>query len=430
MAPLTPEAHLGDVDDSLLLPLAVALGLGLLVGLQREHAESGMAGIRTFPLITLFGVLAGALGAGWGAWIPAAGVLAVAAFFVTANLVRVRAPRREEPDVGLTTEVAGLLMYAVGVALAAGLTAAAVVTGGLVAVLLEAKGRLHGVVEALSDRDVRVLFQFVLVALVVLPVLPDEDYGPFEVLNPFEIWLMVVLIVGISVGAWAAYRILGRRRGLALTGLLGGLISSTATTVSYARQAREGHPASAAAFVVVMASAIVFVRVLVEVAVVVPGAWAEVAPSMGIMLATLLLMGWLQWRKVGSGEGASAASDELHREAPSELPAAVAFGLLYALVLLAVAAAREYLGEGGLYAVAFLSGLTDMDAITLSTAQLVRAGTLEVDTAWRAILVGGMSNIAFKGGVVAVIGGRSLRGPVFTAFGVALGVGGAILLLG
>ncbi len=416
------------MNESLLLPLAIALGLGLLVGLQREHAETGMAGIRTFPLVTLFGVLAGALGEAWGAWVPAAGALAVAAFFVTANVAHIRG--EDEPDIGLTTEMAGLVMYGVGLALAAGLTVAAVVTGGLVAVLLEAKERLHGLVDALSDRDVRVLFQFVLVALVVLPVLPNRDYGPFEVLNPFEIWLMVVLIVGISVGAWAAYRILGRRRGLALTGLLGGLISSTATTVSYARQAREGHPAPAAAFVIVMASAIVFLRVLVEVAVVVPGAWIEVAPSMGVMLATLLVMGWLQWRKVGTGPGGAGAPDELHREAPSELPAAVAFGLLYAVVLLAVAAAREYLGEGGLYAVAFLSGLTDMDAITLSTAQLVRAGTLEVETAWRAILIGGMSNIAFKGGVVAVAGGRALRRPIFTAFGVSLAVGGAILLLG
>jgi len=419
------------MNDSLLPPLAIGLGLGLLVGLQRQHAENRMAGIRTFALVTVLGVLAGALGREQGGWIAAAGLLSVAAYFVVANLIL---PRRDDDlDVGMTTEVAGLVMYGVGLALAARLTVAAIVTGGVVAVLLEAKERLHGLVDALSDRDVRVLTQFVLVALVVLPVLPDGDYGPYGVLNPFEIWLMVVLIVGISVGAWVAYRILGRRRGLALTGLLGGLISSTATTVSYARQAREGQPAPAAAFVVIMASAIVFIRVLVEVAVVVPGSWTAVAPSMGIMLATLLVMAWLQWRRVGfsAGMGGSGGSgDELHREAPSELPAAVAFGLLYALVLLAVAAASEYLGDGGLYAVAFLSGLTDMDAITLSTAQLVRAGSLEVETAWRAILIGGMSNILFKGGVVAVVGGKALWRPVFLAFGVSLAVGCGILLLG
>ncbi|MEJ2538993.1 MAG: DUF4010 domain-containing protein [Gemmatimonadota bacterium] len=416
------------MDGSLLLPLGIGLGLGLLVGLQREHAEGTMAGIRTFPLLTLFGVLAGALGTEHGGWLPAAGLLAVAAYFAAAMVAQQGG--EDGPAIGLTTEMAGLLMYAVGVALAAGMTAAALVVGGLVAVLLEAKERLHGVAGALSDRDLRVLFQFVLVGLVILPVLPNRDYGPFDVLNPFEIWLMVVLIVGISVGAWAAYRILGHRRGLALTGILGGLISSTATTVSYSRMAREGHPAPAAAFVIIMASAVVFVRVLVEVAVVVPDSWAAVAPSMGIMLATLLLMAWLQWRKVPRSEGGSGASDELHRAAPSELPAALAFGLLYALVLLAVAAAREFLGEGGLYAVAFLSGLTDMDAITLSTAQLVRSGSLDVDTAWRAIVVGGMSNLVFKGGVVAVVGGRTLRRPVLTAFGVALAVGFAILVLG
>ncbi len=416
------------MDGSLIVPLGIALGLGLLVGLQREHAQGRMAGIRTFPLITIFGVLGGAVGEEYGAWVPAAGLLAMAALLVVANAAHIR--DEDEPDVGLTTEVAALVMFGVGVALALGLTTAAVITGGIVAVLLQAKERLHGIVDALSDRDVRVIFQFVLVSLVILPILPNRDFGPYEVLNPFEIWLMVVLIVGISVGAWGAYRVLGRRRGLALTGLLGGLISSTATTVSYARQAREGHPPGAAAFVVIMASAIVFIRVLLEVAVVVPGSWTAVAPSMTIMLAVLLAMGWLQWREVGQGDSDDGDSPELDRDAPSELPAAVAFGLLYALVLLAVAAAREHLGQEAIYAVAFLSGLTDMDAITLSTAQLVRAGRLDVDTAWRAILIGGMSNIVFKGGVVAVMGGKALRWPVFKSFGVALAVGLGILLLG
>lgn len=120
----------------------------------------------------------------------------------------------------------------------------------------------------------------------------------------------------------------------------------------------------------------------------------------------------------------------MEREAPSELPAAVGFALLYALVLLAVAAAREHLGREAIYAVAFLSGLTDMDAITLSTAQLVRADRLDVDTAWRAILIGGMSNIVFKGGVVMALGGRALWKPVFKGFGVALAVGAGILVLG
>lgn len=141
-------------------------------------------------------------------------------------------------------------------------------------------------------------------------------------------------------------------------------------------------------------------------------------------------MGWLQWRDADKSPSADGDSDAMEREAPSELPAAVGFALLYALVLLAVAAAREHLGREAIYAVAFLSGLTDMDAITLSTAQLVRADRLDVDTAWRAILIGGMSNIVFKGGVVMALGGRALWKPVFKGFGVALAVGAGILVLG
>jgi uncharacterized membrane protein (DUF4010 family) len=416
------------MNGTLLLPLGIALGLGLLVGLQREHAKDRTAGIRTFTLVTLFGVVTGTLGTSTGPWIPAAGLLAVAAFFVTADVAEITG--EGDPAVGLTTEVAALVMYGVGLALAAGITTGAVVTGGLVAVLLEAKKRLHSLVAALSDRDVRVLFQFVLVAVVVLPILPNRDYGPFEVLNPFEIWLMVVLIVGISVCAWAASRMLGEKGGLAMTGVLGGLISSTATTVSYSRQTREGTPVAGAAFVVLTASAIVFIRVLVEVAVVVPEAWSTIAPPMLAMMAALLIAGGLRWRQVGHAGGKGRGKRDPRQQAPSELPTAVTFGLLYALVLLAVAAAREYLGERGIYAVAFLSGLTDMDAITLSTAQLVKAGRIDVETAWRAILVGGMSNIVFKGAVVVALGDPKLRRPSLTGLVAALVVGTGLLLLG
>ena len=405
--------------------MGIALGLGFLVGLQREHAHRRMAGIRTFPLFTLLGVLAGASAESLGGWIAGAGLLAVAALLVVANVGAFH--EEEGADVGLTTEAAVLVMYGVGVALSLGLLAEAVVTAGLVAVLLQAKQPLHRMVGALSDRDVRALFQFVLVALVVLPVLPNRDFGPYEVLNPFEIWLMVVLIVGISIAAWAAYRLLGRRRGLALTGVLGGLISSTATTVSYARRAEEGAGVRAAAFVVLTASGIVFIRVLLEVAVVTPEAMRDVAPPMVVMLGTLAVLAGLEWRRATRSGTGEAGSPE--REAPSELPAAVAFGLLYAVVLLGVAVAREHLGRGGIYAVAALSGLTDMDAITLSTAQLVRAGRLETDVAWRAILIGGMANIVFKGGVVVAVGPRSLRGPVLRGFGISLAVGAALLVI-
>lgn len=411
------------MDLDLLGSLAIALGLGLLVGLQREWASREVAGIRTFGLISLLGCVAGVLALELTPWIVPAGLVALAALVVVGGMARIR---DGETDPGITTEVATLLIYLVGVVVGSGQWVAGVVLGATVALLLQWKAPLHRWVRSLNEGDLRAIFQFVLVALVVLPLLPDRTFGPYGVLNPFRAWLMVVLIVGISIGAYTGHRVLGGRAGTLLAGVLGGLISSTATTVSYARQtARNPDIVRAAAVVVVLASVIMFVRVTAAVALVVPAELARMAPPLVIM---------------GIGSALSAAALGLQRrrgtetgslgepEPPSELRAAMAFGLLYAIVLVAVAAAREHLGTGGLYLVAALSGLTDMDAITLSTSQLVRAGRLDASSGWRIILVGGMANLVFKWVMVALLAGRALALRVGGAFLASLGVGVGLLV--
>ncbi len=409
--------------------LALALGLGLLVGLQREWADTRVAGIRTFPLIALFGTLTGLLALAFGGWPVVAGFLALGAVVVMGDLslLRIAEVRGEEPDPGLTTEVAALVMFAVGALLPLGYRGPGIVLGGTVAVLLHWKRPLHDLVERIGTDDVQAMMRFVLLALVILPVLPNRSFGPYEVLNPFEIWLMVVLIVGISLGAYVASRLLGRRGGTLAAGVLGGFISSTATTVSYARRSTEGEGwVPSAAVVIMIASTAVFVRVLGEVSVVAPGILGAVAPPLGVVMAYMLALSagafLIERRRMGSGI-------EEERSPPSELGAAIAFGVLYALVLLGVAVAKEHLGEGGLYLVAGLSGLTDMDAITLSTAQLARAGELAESTTWRLILVGALANVVFKGAVVAVLGARGLTRRIAVLFGLTLVGGAAVLLL-
>jgi uncharacterized membrane protein (DUF4010 family) len=189
-----------------LVKLGIALAIGLLVGLQRERAASQVAGVRTFPLITLFGAVTALAATTLGAWVVSAGMLALAAMLVVANVAKMR---RDDIDPGLTTEVAALLMYAVGAYLVAGRTAAAVVVGGAVVLLLHLKQPLHRFVRAMGDRDVTAIMQFALITFVILPVLPDKSYGPFGVLNPHRIWWMVVLIVVISLGGYVAYKLLG-----------------------------------------------------------------------------------------------------------------------------------------------------------------------------------------------------------------------------
>ncbi len=400
--------------------LAVALGLGLLVGLQRERVDSAVAGIRTFALITLFGAIAAQLGKAFGGWVVAAGLLCAAALVIGGNLARIS---KGDGDPGQTTAFAALVMYGVGAWVVAGSMAVPIVIGGAVAVLLHMREPLHRFVEKIGEDDLKGIMQFVLISLVVLPVLPNRDMGPYGVLNPYEIWWMVVLIVGLSLAGYVAYKILGANAGAALGGVLGGLVSSTATTASYARRTQEEPEGNRlAAMVVMIASTVVYVRVLVEIAAVAPRHLRALGPPIGAMLALSVAVAAAVWF-LGRKKGAELPP----QENPAELKPAVLFGVLYAVVLLAVAFARDRFGTAGLYAVAALSGLTDMDAITLSTARTVQGGGLSPDTGWRAIVLASLSNLLFKAGIVAALGSRGLLAWIAALFGI-VGLGGGLIL--
>ncbi|HBO44077.1 MAG TPA: MgtC/SapB family protein, partial [Planctomycetaceae bacterium] len=243
--------------------LGISLLLGLLVGLQREHAAA-MAGLRTFPLITLLGSVAAMLGLEFGGWVVAAGWIGVLGILVTAKLLKIK---QADFSHGTTTDAAVLLMFGVGALLVVGPMVVAVAIGGGVAVLLQFKPELHDFSRRLGDADLRAIMQFVLITCIILPVLPNKTYGPLDVLNPREIWLMVVLIVGMSLGGYITYKFLGRNARILLGGFLGGAISSTATTASYSRRAGgDSLGLSAAAVVILIASTVVFGRVLIEIA--------------------------------------------------------------------------------------------------------------------------------------------------------------------
>ena len=406
------------------LRLGIALALGLLIGFERERSEAPLAGFRTFPLVALFGALTALLAPSLGPWLPAAGLLGLALVVATGDLLRLKDGQGAHP--GITTEVALLLTFVLGAGLAHGLLEPCVVLAGAVAVLLHWKERLHAFARRLSEEDLLALFRFVLIALVVLPVLPDRAYGPFEVLNPREIGWMVVLILGIGLASYVAYRLFGRRAGTLLAGILGGLISSTATTASYARRAqRETQLAPLGALVVLIASSVVFARLAVLILAVAPLHAAELLPPVAALGGVFALLSIAAWRARGAGE----APPE-HAEQAAELRPALVFGLVYAGVLFAVAAARHYVaGSSALYGVAALSGLTDVDAITLSTARLVDAGKLEAPTAWRLIVVAALSNLVFKSVLAFALGGRALGLRLAPAFGIGLGAGALLLAL-
>lgn len=416
------------MDFGIFEPLAIALGLGLLVGSQRERDEEHrrIAGVRTFALITLVGAVCGILAADHGGWAIAAGLLGITALFVLGNLLRVQGEGARPGHFGLTTEVAGLLMFGVGAMLTSGIEGPAVALAGVAAVLLQWKAKLHGLISAIGEREFAAMMQFVLVALVILPVVPDQTMGPYDVLNPYTLWLMVTLIVGISLAAYLAYRVLGVRGGSLAGGVLGGLISSTATTVSYARQC-AGNPAAApaAALVVLIASTIVYVRVGIELGAVAPELLRQGVLPLAVMMAFMAVL----------CVGLLAKIDSRHMqppnlENPAQIRTAVVFGILYAVILVLVTAVREEFGQdAAIYGVAVISGLTDVDALTLSTAELFSQQRLSGDTAWRAILIATLSNLAFKIAATAVLGGRRLAAYALATMGTSIVFGVGLVLL-
>ena len=203
--------------------------------MQREQAATQLAGLRTFALITVLGTICGLLAMNFGGWVIASGLLALVGALMTGHVAELKGAKVES---GVTTEVAALAMLGVGAYLVVGYREVAIVVGGGIAVLLQFKGQLHGITARLGD-DSKSIMQFALISMVILPILPNQTYGPFNVVNPRQIGLMVVLIVGIGLVGYIAYRFFGEMAGLLLAGVLGGNISSTATTASYSKRAAK-----------------------------------------------------------------------------------------------------------------------------------------------------------------------------------------------
>jgi uncharacterized membrane protein (DUF4010 family) len=404
-----------------LLPLGLALSLGLLVGVQRQYSGHVTAGIRTFTLTTVLGSACSLVAAFAGEWVVAAGLIGVSKLAVASHF---RGEDSQNSAPGLTSEVALVVMYVVGALTPHAEPVIPVAIGVVTAVLLHAKEALHRFSERLTEPEIRSILTFVLISAVVLPILPTEKFGPYDVWSPRNIWLMVVLVSGISLAGYGAHKLLGTKRGVLVAGLIGGMVSSTATTVSFARRAREGGPTLVSVFVITAASCVVFVRVLVEIGATSRTLLPHAAGPLGVMLGVSAVCAGAVWVRVRR-----EAAEAPEPKNPVEFRPALIFAGLYALVLLAVAWSREAMGDQGLYAVAALSGLTDMDAITLSTSRMVESGGLEPETAWRAIVIGTISNMIFKLGMIGVIAGRGLLKPMAAVTGIVVASGVVLLVV-
>jgi uncharacterized membrane protein (DUF4010 family) len=392
------------MDYKDLVTLGIAFGLGLLVGLQREKSDHEMAGVRTFTLIAILGAVAGFLTRDFNNpfILPMFGI-AVTALMIMANVIKLK----KEPDssVGQTTEVAVLLMFAIGSYLVLGDQLIAVIVGATLAILLYIKETLHNFIDRLKEKDLAAIMTFVGISLVILPILPDETYGPFDVLNPREIWLMVTLIVGISILGYFVYKWVGKKAGMISNGILGGVISSTATTVSYSRNSKNSKTlGKVSAFVILTAVTVSIVRVIVEIGIVVPEKLPALILPFLILFVFMAVLSVILFYTISKEKNEEEMPEPKN---PAQFKSAFIFGLLYGLILLAVAYTEEEFGNSGLYIVSIVGGLAKKDAITLSLAQSIKGG-LETELGWRLIMTGLLANFAFKIVLAAVLGSKQL----------------------
>ena len=393
-------------DPHLALRFAVALGLGVLIGLERERAkgEEGGAGVRTIALIALAGAIAGFLDRDLGL-----GGLALAVFIaVVALLVSVYVVTSLHGDTGVTTEISALLAFLLGLLCAYGQLQVAAWAAVAMALMLALKDWLHRLARRIDAADVEATLKFAIVTLIILPLVPDHNYGPapLDVLNPYKVWLMVVLISGLNFMSYLLIKIIGAEHGIGIAGLLGGLASSTALTLGFSQRSRQpGADASALAQGILLAWTVMFFRVVVMTALISLQLGMRLAVAMGALCVVSLGASFWLWRRLQ----AKARGEVKPGTNPFELGEAVKFGLLFGVVVFIAKAAQVYLGEAGLYLAAGIAGLSDVDAITLAMADLARSEAQSLEVAARAILIAALANTLVKSGMAAGLGSPELR---------------------
>ncbi len=396
-----------------LISLGLALAVGLIVGIERGFALRGqasaqhMAGLRGFALFGLLGGLLALLADSFGGVLFAVGFAAFTVLLVVAHYLETATDK----DLDITTLVAALITFLLGgLSMRPDMAGAAAACAVVTAVLLNLRGWLHRSLSALSVEEFESALWLLLIAVVLLPLLPDTGLGPWAALNPYRIGWMVVLIAFLSFAGYFAVRIAGAERGLVLTGLLGGLVSSTALVMSFSRLNR-GQPRLQAILAggILIACGTMFLRVLMEVAVLNSALLAELWRPLCLAAAAAYGMAFGQWWRYERSE--TVAAPQL-RGSPLQWRTALQFGGLLALIMLAAAAAQAWFGSAGVYVLAAVSGLNDVDAITLSVAEQARQG-LPLETASRAIVIAAVVNTLTKGLVAVLLGGLSLLYRVF-----------------
>jgi uncharacterized membrane protein (DUF4010 family) len=414
----------------IVITLGVSLAIGLLIGIERGWSDRDggegerIAGIRTFSLIGLLGAVVALLAQETGPWFLGIAFAAVSVLITAAHILDVRADK----DLGTTTAFTMMLCFVLAAWAAYGHHITAVAATVVVISLLGCKPVLHSWLKKITPRDFFAGAKLLIISLVFLPLLPNQGYGPWQALNPYWTWWMVVVISGLSFVGYVVIQVYGRERGTLLTAVAGGLASSTAVTISLARFAREGSSAGVFIGGFLLASTIMFLRVLIEVLVVNPALLHPLWAPLVMMAAGLLALFFWFWREADRRGRSDGHSIDL--ENPLQLGMALKFAGLLAVVLLLSEAMQEWFGNSGVYALAVISGIMDVDAITLSLARSAQQ-QLGAEVATLGIVLACATNTLVKGLLFAVIAGfrQHYQLPLLVAAAITPGLLVALLLL-
>ncbi len=418
------------IENPLILHLyhfAIAIVLGGLIGLERQFSKTeiqeGVVGVRTFIFVTLFGALSALVSAEHISWFFAVAFAAMAGMVCVRYVMIARCG-----ELGVTTEITMILAFLIGAITYWGHLRLAIALGVGVTMLLSLKTEFHRWTERMSSEDIWALLKFAIITFVVLPILPNRTVDPWGLFNPYEVWIMVVLIAGVSFAGYVLLKFM--RGGVEWIGAIGGLISSTATTVSFSRHSKSSvwlvpHLAMG----VLLACTVMFPRLLVIIGVAGPSLAPPLVLPFSLMTVTGVVAGLLWWRRYR--EVGYKSDEGFQFENPVELSSALTFGLIFAIIRIISILAERYWGHSGLYIVSGLSGVAELDAIVLSISRMVREtgpDAINVATGVRAVLIACVSNTLIKAGIVVALARRGMKMPVVAGL-VAMAVVGALYLV-
>src|SRR3989339_897328 len=407
----------------LLKDFLIAFLLGTLIGLEREYAQykgnySSFAGIRTFPLIALSGAVFAYFGKLISIWILLSGIIIFSSLIIVAYYsASIKAKYH-----GITTAMAALIAFFVGILSIYDTNNLAVIIAVITTILLYARTFLHHFAQRIEKKELIDTLKFIVIAFVILPFLPNKNYGPYGIFNPFLIWLMIVLISGISFIGYILMKWF-KEKGMVLTGIFGGLVSSTMLTTSFAQSSKKNkHLTDVLILGVILANGIMFLRILVIVFAINRSLLIKMLLPMIILTISSIILAYLCYRKVKKHKNL-----EVNISSPLTLWPALKFGIFFALIIVVVKITSVYLSYKGIYAVSALSGIINADAITVSLSQLAKK-ELTTDIALKGILIATIVNIAVKGGIAYFKGSAEFSKRILLSFAIQILIATALII--